>query len=456
MDAPGAPKAVAPRRGGAWPPCFLRVPVDASQPTVLVLTAPTGAGHDSTAAALADALRATLPRARVLVRNPLGARAAGVSRVGWWYDLVVARAPRLWGWLYYLSNNRCGVRLGAAIVAALYGRRLRATVRATRPALIVSVHPLCVRLAAHSLRRVRRPAPHHCMVTDLASIHRYWASGDVSAFYAATPRAAAALESHGIPAGRIRVTGLPLRRAFAAPPLGVADDGDPTPRVVVLDGGRATRTLERAVRALLASGAPLCLTVVCGGNDRLRRRLAAATTGRATVLGWCGDVAGVMRASSVVVTKAGSATLAEAWSQARPTLVYRVLPGQEEGNVALLDRDGWGEYVSCAGALPSAVRRVHGRGPGMREATWWGQAADRVAAHVVDALGTPARVTLDGHGPRPTPAAPHATRGYPAPATAKMGHADRARSQPYRGGAYRGGGRRPPLDTTRIEEDCSP
>ncbi len=395
------------------------IPVRVARPTVLVLTASTGAGHDSTAEALSDALGATLPRARVLVRDPLGARAARSSAVGWWYDLVAARAPRLWGWLYRLSNNRGGVWLGAVIVAALYGRRLRATIRTMRPDLIISVHPLCARLAAHSLQGARRRTPHHCVVTDLASVHRYWAVDDIAVFYAATP-AAAALASHGIPRGRIRVTGLPLRRAFAAPPRATALQGDVVPRVVVLDGGRATRALERAVRALLVPGAPLRVTVICGDNKRLRRRLTAMTAGRATVLGRCDDVAGLMRASSVVVTKAGSATLAEAWSQARPTLVYRVLPGQEEGNVALLNHHRRGWSVPVVDDLPAAVWRVHAHGPEPDEAAWWGGAAGRVATHVAAALALP-----DGHGPRPG-LAPRTTRGYSATARAEMEGAGRA------------------------------
>jgi len=390
------------------------IPVRVARPTVLVLTASTGAGHDSTAAALSDALGATLPRTRVLVQDPLGARAARSSAVGWWYDLVAARAPRLWGWLYYLSNNRCGVWLGALIVSALYGRRLRATIRTVRPDLIISVHPLCARLAAQSLRGARRRTPHQCVVTDLASVHRYWASKDIAVFYAATPEAAAALASHGIPRGRIRVTGLPLRRAFAASPRATALQGDVVPQVVVLDGGRATRALERAVRALLVPGAPLRVAVVCGDNERLRRRLTALTAGRATVLGRCDDVAGLMRASSVVVTKAGSATLAEAWSQARPALVYRVLPGQEEGNVALLDHNGRGWSVLAVDDLPAAVWRAHARGPGLDEAAWWGGAAGRVATHVVAALARP-----DAHEPRPG-LAPRTTRGYSATARAEI------------------------------------
>jgi len=419
----------APRQDGAMRE---RGSPEPAEPTILILTAPTGAGHDSVAVALTDALGAALPRARVLVWNPLCGGRIGAVRAGPWYNVVVAHAPRLWGWLYRLSDNERGVRLGSAAMAALWGPGLRAMIRAARPDLIVSVHPLCARLAADTLRREGSPAPHHCVVTDLASIHRSWAAPDVAAFYAATPQAAAALERHAVPPERIWVTGLPLRRAFAAPsPAVPSPDDDPVPRVVVLDGGRATRALVGAARALLAADLPLRVTIVCGGNARLRRRLTRISAGRATVLGWCDDVAGLMRACDVVVTKAGSVTLAEAWSQGRPVLVYHVFPGQEEGNVALIEWDGRSRYVPVVWGLPAAVRRARADGCASSRihAAWWGQAADRVAASVADALRARQPVTPgeDGLLPYPNPLRRLTRHGATLPWTAYRATGDAPR-----------------------------
>src|SRR5262249_42551811 len=150
------------------------------------------------------------------------------------------------------------------------------------------------------------------------TIHRCWAAAGVAAYYVATSQAATALVAARIPPMHIQVTGLPLRCGFIVPPS--APPHGPELAVLLLGGGRATRALERAARTLLASRLPLRLVVVCGRNEQLRRRLATLGQGRATVLGWRDDMAALMRASDVVVTKAGSATLAEAFSQARPVV----------------------------------------------------------------------------------------------------------------------------------------
>jgi 1,2-diacylglycerol 3-beta-galactosyltransferase len=379
------------------------VPRGSAPATVLLLTASTGAGHTSTAAALADALQAALPAARVRVCNALHREAGdALLRADRWYDLVIAQAPRLWEWFFHLTNHEGAVRLGTAVAALLWGPRLRATLKAERPDLVVSLHPLCARLAAHVLCRMPHPPPHHCVVTDLVTVHRCWAAAGVGAFYVATPHAAAALSAAGIPPERIHLTGLPVRRAFAVPASAPPRHADLA--VLLLGGGRATRTLEQACHALLAGRLPLRLVVVCGRNERLRRRLVARVGGRARVLGWRDDVAALMRASDVVATKAGSATLAEAFSQARPVVIYQVLPGQEEGNVALLEQEGLGRHVTDMALLPAAVAAVGASGTARCEAgraRWWAGAADRVARQLAAALE---RVASGAAGPASGPA----------------------------------------------------
>jgi UDP-N-acetylglucosamine:LPS N-acetylglucosamine transferase len=354
----------------------------------LVLTAGTGAGHDSTAEALAGALQATLPAVRVRTYNALrrGERDA-LLRADRWYDLAVAHAPRLWGLFYYLTDHAAMVGVGTAAADLLWEQRLRSVLHAERPDLVLSVHPLCARLAARALHDVPGSPPHHCVVTDLVTVHRCWAAPGVAAFYVATSQAAAALVAAGIPAARIHVAGLPVRCGFSGPPA--APPRRPQIAVLLLGGGVATRALERAARTLLASRLPLRLVVVCGRNEHLRRRLAALSHGRATVLGWRDDVAALMRASNVVVTKAGSATLAEAFSQARPVLTYQALPGQEEGNVALLEQEGLGRHVADVDALPTAIVEMCARDAmpcAAERACWWGAAAARVVEHLVAAI----------------------------------------------------------------------
>jgi 1,2-diacylglycerol 3-beta-galactosyltransferase len=355
---------------------------------ILILTASTGGGHDSVAVALQEALGELAPEVGVRVLDPLSGRIRnGPLSAGRWYDATVAHAPWLWGLFYHATNNAWAVRLGMAAGALLWARRLRSALQTARPGLVVAVHPVCTRLAAGILRTVPAAPPLHCVVSDLVTIHRCWADDAVDAFYVATSEACDALIAMGIPRERIHLTGLPLRASFAQAPHAPA--GGAAPRVLLLGGGRPSRRMERVARALVASRLPLRLVVVCGRNTRLRRRLARAVGARATVLGWREDIAALMRWSSVVITKGGPTTLAEALSQARPVVIYQVLPGQEGGNVTLVAGTGSGCYIPDVDALVRAVAARTRPAGNTTQAVWWGSAAQRVAARLLTARADP-------------------------------------------------------------------
>jgi quercetin dioxygenase-like cupin family protein len=183
----------------------------------------------------------------------------------------------------------------------------------------------------------------------------------------------------GIRAERIQVTGLPVRAAFAHLPEAPAEGT--CPRLLLVGGGRPSRWLERATRALVASPMPMHLIVVCGRNARLRRRLHRVVGTQATVLGWRDDLAALMRWSTLVITKGGPTTVAEALCQARPVLIAHVLPGQEAGNVALVQHTGTGAYMPDVATLVGTIEAGPSAWPrGKSErALWWGGAARRVA-----------------------------------------------------------------------------
>jgi 1,2-diacylglycerol 3-beta-galactosyltransferase len=352
------------------------------QVEILILTASTGAGHNSVTTALQETLEEVAPSITVHVHDVLASTKPCLPN---WYDATVEYAPWLWRLFYRTTDHEWAVRLGTATVRP-WEHQLRASLEAMQPDLVISVHPICTQLAAGILRSAHHRAPLHCVVTDLATVHQSWASEQVRQYYVATSEAGAALTARGIDPHRIRVTGLPLRAAFGSfdsePPM------DSRPRVLLLGGGRPSRRLEAVARELAAPGLSHDLTVVCGRNRSLQRRLARDLGSRATVLGWRNDIAALMRASSVVVTKAGPTTVAEALSQARPLVIYQALEDQETGNVALATRCGSASYSPDVDAIAQSVAlaRQSRRARDSAGAAWWGRAGRRTAEQIAASL----------------------------------------------------------------------
>lgn len=375
------------------------------QRTVLILTAHTGGGHDSVATALEQALVAcgascTLP----CVAAPLG---PAVDRI---YGLMLNHAARLWGLCYVATDTAPANALGRRFLRACRGSSLAALLREQRPDLILSVHPLCAQLAASALHQLRLDIPHHCVITDLVTVHRAWVAPAIATYYVPTTLARETLLRHGVAADRVLLTGLPVRRVFWSIARRGAVPGTlgPSPfRVLAMDGGQPGPSLARMARILLGQDVPLALSLAWG-NSRpapvaVRHRLHAV---RHLSPGAC--IAAEMTAADLVVTKAGSVSIAEALAIGRPILLHRVVPGQEEGNPGYLQAAGAGCAALTGAEICAQVRRLAAAPRALDRMAACARnlgrpaAALAVARHVLATLGEPVAPAAVS---RPRPAA---------------------------------------------------
>ena len=369
---------------------------------ILILTAHTGGGHDSVATALAQAFEPhRAAGVKVTIAAPLG------NAIDTTYCWALNRAPGLWGACYRASDGELARRLGARLLAARHGAALAALIEAESPDLILSVHALCAQAVAALLPRLSRPIAHHCVVTDLVDIHHTWLAPGVEAYYAPTVQALLRLVRGGASGDRVLLTGLPVRRAFwsgaTMAPLSDRETGGAL-QVLLMDGGRPGPALVRAARAALAMGLPLDLRLAWGTSSPVTVRDGATPAGvTLRHLPAHASIAAEMAQADVVVTKAGSVTIAEALAIGLPIVLHRVAPGQESGNPGYIEAMGAGLAACTPAALTTVLRRLAEEAGtraalGARAAVLGRpQAAQSVAAHVLHTLGvSPARAANVG------------------------------------------------------------
>jgi processive 1,2-diacylglycerol beta-glucosyltransferase len=122
------------------------------------------------------------------------------------------------------------------------------------------------------------------------------------------------------------------------------------------------------------------LTVVMGRNVRrlhaAARELKVAYPGRVRLIGWTRKVPQLLNRHHVVVGKAGGATVHEAIAARCPMLIHHLVPGQEEGNLRLL------ELIS-GGALASKPEDLQYRVAALlaHDAAAWREMKNALAAH---------------------------------------------------------------------------
>jgi processive 1,2-diacylglycerol beta-glucosyltransferase len=200
------------------------------------------------------------------------------------------------------------------------------------------------------------------------------------------------LVSRGVPEKIVHALGFPVARHFAAADRGEPPAGPPW-KLLFMPSTRLERTL-RQIRAL-AEVPAIELTVVTGRHQRVFDAITAAGLAdgkKCRLIGWTDQMPRLLCEHHAFVGKAGGAIVQEALAAQCPFFVSHLVPGQEEGNIALLERlavgvPACGKPEKLAAAVASAFAN---------DAKIWrawkanlarvsrADAADRIARFVLD------------------------------------------------------------------------
>ena len=342
---------------------------------ILLLISDTGGGHRSAANAITAALDqirlgpAGEPlRIEHRIEDVASHCSFPLSQLGPAYSAALRFAPPIYGALYHATNGKKRFRNVVRFCEPLYRARLRGLFLSYRPDVIVSVHPLL----NHAALRARADAglmhvPVITVITDLGRVHEGWLVPEVDAVVVPAREVYQRARERGVPKERIYQLGHPVHPKFedvseTKQQLRLAL-GLPADKTVALlmAGGEGGGKLLPTTLALAKSKLPLHLVVVTGRNAALRLKLdelALTLPTPMTVLGYCDNVPELMRASDLLVTKAGPGTIAEASLAEVPVVVYDFIPGQERGNLDYVRTNGIGVVALTTADVVRSVRRI--------------------------------------------------------------------------------------------------
>ena len=357
---------------GACREAFIADPAPArsgSGQRILILYSNTGGGHRAAAHALEMAIQQLDPDARVEQLDPLmGEQSSSrlVRRLASLYSPLIQRSPPLWGAIYHGFNNRPAFAAVRGVFGGYVRKILTRELARFDPDLVISVHPLLNHVAWQTIRRGPRPRGLVTVITDLVDFHLGWMFPRSDLVVVPTEMARRECLAAGVPEARLRLLGLPVDLRFRPPAPGEQaalrrrfglDESRFT--ILVAGGGEGSGKLLQQVRALARREAHWQLIVVCGRNEKLRRRLSRINwQSRALILGFVDYMPDLMRAADIVVGKAGPGAIGEALATGMPMLLTSYLPGQETQNVTFVEQSGMGRYVPKPDQLLAAVREL--------------------------------------------------------------------------------------------------
>jgi 1,2-diacylglycerol 3-beta-galactosyltransferase len=275
---------------------------------------------------------------------------------------TLTRLPEMWALGYRISNGRRRVHLIADSMYPYIRRSIHRLVVEHPSDMIVSVHQLTNATVLRVLRR--RPMQFVTVVTDLVSTHAFWYDNRADLVIAPTEAARKRGLANGLRQDQIVVAGMPVAERYCRPL------GDPIqlrarlnwpidqPVILLVGGGEGMGPLEDTAYAIDEARLPATLVVVAGRNRRLRARLLAHPWQQRTLTyGFVRDMPDFMRAANILVTKAGPGTISEAFIAGLPMVLYSKIPGQEDGNVDYVVKEGAGVWEPDPGLVPVILRR---------------------------------------------------------------------------------------------------
>ena len=324
-------------------------------PRVLILTASMGEGHNTAAQNIQDALTAEAgDKVAVLVADPYTRTNPVINKfIQKGYTTAINNYPRAWKVVFELLSRR-GVVEGMGPMLAELTAGVRALIDEFRPDIIASTYPVFSFLIAKI--RKRDPSvviPFYTVITDSTMINSAWYRCPCDGSIVADEQTARVLRQDGVPDEKVHVLGFPVAQAFES--LEPASPPEQTGWKAIFF---ASGVSQFAVTVLTHLGEmpELQVTVVTGRRQNVFQRLRKAGLPKfGSLVGWTDQMPNLMTSHHFFIGKAGGATVQEAIVAQIPFLVSHVVPGQEEGNIALIEQAGIG---ALAVGHPQRVRDI--------------------------------------------------------------------------------------------------
>lgn len=324
------------------------------KPKILILTASFGDGHNSAARHLAEALRS---EAEVKVADPCHLGNPIINRLLCQaYREVTTYTPRIWSWIYQ-STDRQDFRKPLPFIAKTEDA-VASLLSDFKPDLVLNTYPLYPYMVERLFQRHHR-VPILTVITDSIEINSAWSRSPSDHFFITDGYTLESLTCQGIPEQNATITGFPVSHRFKDLQKLNRDASISPFRVLFFPTARSPHVTD-IIDAVLSYETHI--TVVLGRNfRRLYRKTAQLKKkypGRMSLKGWTRRVPELLCSHHLVIGKAGGATVHEAIAAECPMLVHHIVPGQEEGNIELLQRYGIGSLATNAGAISEKIQSL--------------------------------------------------------------------------------------------------
>ncbi len=325
---------------------------------VLIFSASTGGGHNIAAKSLREHFEASACDA--ITYDAFKETSSILDNViSKGYEKIVQITPRTYGRLYRAANNETLSHYVIAVITDIAEKRLLKIIQSENPALIVVTHPLVTNVLGTLKGEGEFDTPIISIVTDYM-IHRAYLNKNVSAYIVGSEYTKEDMIEKGVPGDKIYPYGIPVRKSFLDYNSKIIKDYEVDLSVLLMGGSMGVSQVEKALSSLLKTKHYLKIIVVCGNNEKLKKRIEKLvqeeeTTKKIEIHGFVEQIPKLMDMADVIITKPGGLTTTEAIIKNIPMIIPYYIPGQEEENADFLQETGMAIKVDHIEDITSVV-----------------------------------------------------------------------------------------------------
>ncbi len=307
---------------------------------VLILYISEVSGHRKAAMAIENSLRLLNPEVETLNLNAFNYTYPTTEKiVNQLYLSIVKRTPGIWDYLY---DNPSVVKKTQKIKEFIHKQnfpKLERLFSEFRPHAVVCTQAFPCGMVADFKKTYKNHLPLIGVLTDYAP-HSYWVYDNVNCYVTPSQEVKEGFIRKGVPAEKINVFGIPIDARFSqvhnredlARKFGLSLD---KPVILAMGGGQGLGPLPKIVSAFKKMRIDSQLVVVAGSNqnlyNKLKRKIKKQKK-KIILFGFVDKIEELMEISTLIITKAGGLTTAEALAKGLPMVIIKPLPGQEEIN----------------------------------------------------------------------------------------------------------------------------
>lgn len=315
---------------------------------ILLLYISEDSGHHCASLSIERALKALDPDTKTLNINSFNYTNPILERIiNTTYMSVVKRTPEIWDYLYDNPKVMKSVHRLRDIIHRSNTGKLKTLLDEFRPDGVICTQAFPCGLIADYKNTFNVNIPLIGVLTDYAP-HSYWIFDKVDRYIVPSMETGRKLIDNGVDPDRIIPYGIPIDAKFRSNPdkekiFGKLSLDPDVSTALIMGGTQGLGPIKELVALLDKTALPLQIIIACGTNKKLFGWLKARKRNfkkKTVILPFADNIDELMHISTVIVTKPGGITTAEALARGLPMLIVNPLPGQEAMNTKFLLNEG--------------------------------------------------------------------------------------------------------------------